>query len=220
MFLRGLDSIDFSKLRLSGLGAVGAALSQAEAFNLLRPLIPQSVPGLMFGSNNCTDDNLRQIIGMVYGQYVIARTSASPSDPGAITSAVRSAVISVLGAAAPSFEDSITKAQSQLTAQGYVIIAPSDLSAPTAAPTPPSAAPSQAPAQAAPPQRQPAPRRQVQQPAAQPAAADQQYPYTPQAPATSWQRAGGASKTNLTLILGVAGVCVLALGLWWWTRRK
>lgn len=125
------DRSDLMVLGLSGLGATGVALSQAQAFALLRSRL----------SSGITDDNIRNILRRVYIQHVMAKANSGPSNKAAVEAEVEAAVKDELGYIKGfSYRAHIKEVQQSLADQGYVIILASELTAPAPAAPPVQAA--------------------------------------------------------------------------------
>jgi hypothetical protein len=115
---------------LFGLGAMNGVLTEAEAFSLLRPLLP---PGTFF---EITDQQLSAAISALYTKnLVIAKTNVKVPDQAGLAASVEAALkaaipLPTLGA----YRKDIPAAVNTLAAQGFKLIQASAVSAPQRAP--------------------------------------------------------------------------------------
>jgi hypothetical protein len=107
------------------LAGLGEEASQQQIFSLLRPLIPQSKPGAVFGTNELPDAKLQQIISAIFSRYDVLKNAQGDlpaSVRGQIESEVSKIVLGSLGAAAAlAFKDDIKSALGTLEGRGYSI---------------------------------------------------------------------------------------------------
>lgn len=120
---------------LFGLGAMNGVLTEAEAFSLLRPLIPPKIKP-SFITYTLPDAQLQTIISALYLQnLVLAKTNAPVPDTKSLRAIVEDAIVGTIGrTTAFGYMDVIPAATNTLATQGYKIIQKSAVAAPQRAP--------------------------------------------------------------------------------------
>ncbi len=127
MLLSGLSSIDFS-----GLVGLSGDMSDDALFSRFRSALPQSKPGLIYGTSVMSDASIRNLMNAVLSDYEVKKTKISSDMADQISGKVKNIILVTDPENVPAYKDEILGVVNQLTNDGFALVPKGYASSPPA----------------------------------------------------------------------------------------